>query len=178
MIEKTFVVSKNGTIEKDFKNRSISQYLHNAIQVNVDIPNECFEGLDNYGVELACALCDATGNKIETLSTLVMLLNETEIIGYKRYSCVLSMAYTRKVGKLKLTPYIRTTITEEIDGEEQTFIAIQQTFTNTYLNVEFAVPNTTSIELEDAPVITQLENMINQLQQQVYQLQQAIGDNE
>ena len=69
----------------------------------------------------------------------------------------------QKVGKLKLTPYIRTTLTEEIDGVETTFIAIQQTFTNTYLNVEFAVPNTTSIELEDAPIITQLENVINQL---------------
>lgn len=163
MIEKTFKVSKNGTIDQDFKNRSISQYLHNAVQVNVDIPNECFENLDNYGVELAVAICDATGYELEKLSTLFMMVNDAMVEGCTRYSCVLSMAYTKKVGKLKLTPYIRTTLTEEIDGVETTFIAIQQTFTNTYLNVEFAVPNTTSIELEDAPIITQLENVINQL---------------
>ena len=176
MIEKTFKVSKNGTILEDFKNRSISQYLHNAVQVNVDIPNECFENLDNYGVELAVAICDSTGYELEKLSTLFMMLNETNISGFKRYSCVLSMAYTKKVGKLKLTPYIRTTITEEIDGVEQTFIAIQQTFTNTYLNVEFAVPNTTSIELEDAPIITQLENVINQLTARITALEN--GDSE
>ena len=73
MIEKTFKVSKNGTIDQDFKNRSISQYLHNAVQVNVDIPNECFENLDNYGVELAVAICDATGYELEKLSTLFMI---------------------------------------------------------------------------------------------------------
>lgn len=173
MIEKTFKVSKNGTIDQDFKNRSISQYLHNAVQVNVDIPNECFENLGNYGVEMACVLCDMTGTEIKQLYSLVMIENEVEIEGYKRWSCVLSLGYTKELGKLKLTPYIRTTSEVEIDGEMQTVVSIQQTFTNTYLNIVFAVPNTTTIEIEDAPVITQLENQINIIYNRLHQIEQG-----
>lgn len=178
MIEKTFVVNTKGLIEKDFKNRNISQFLHNAIQVNVDIPKECFSGLDNYGVEMAVELDDKTGKKIKNLATLVMIPNEIELQGYDRYSCVLTLAYTKELGILKFTPYIRTTITEEIDGVETTFIAIQQTFTNVNLNIEFAVPNTTTIELEDAPVITQLENQIISLQRQIQALQSQLNSEE
>lgn len=177
MIEKTFSVNTKGFIEKDFINRNISQYLHNAIQVNVDIPKACFQNLDNYGVELAIELMDKTGRKLKDLATLVLMLNEQDMGEYDRYSCVLTIAYTKELGLLKMTPYIRTTTTEIIDGVETTFISIQQTFTNTYLNIEFAVPNTSSVELEDAPIITQLENMIISLQRQVNQLQSQVNNN-
>ena len=162
MINKEIILNADGSIKKDFSDRAIPQNSNNQVSVNVLIPSTCFVGLQNYAVLLAVSRI--IGNSETTLNTLVMSVSKSitiEGVVYVKYTAYLSSDYTDKLGQLKFSPYIQTTATITEDGVTSEVISIQQSFTNSNLNVIKSVLPQYDASLEPAPVVSVIEGQIN-----------------
>lgn len=162
MINKEIILNADGSIKKDFVDRNIPQNSNNQVSVNVLIPSGCFTGLQNYAVLLAVSRIIA--NVETTLNTLVMSVAKSITIDgvvYVKYTAYLDSSYTDKIGQLKFSPYIQTTATITVGGTTSEVISIQQSFTNSNLNVIKSVLPQYDASLEEAPIATTLEAQIN-----------------
>ena len=162
MINKEIILNADGSIKKDFSDRAIPQNSNNQVSVNVLIPSTCFVGLQNYAVILAVSRI--ISNVETTLNTLVMSVSKSITIDgvvYVKYTAYLSSDYTDKLGQLKFSPYIQTTATTTIEDESVEVISIQQSFTNSNLNVIKSVLPQYDASLEEGTIATTLETQIN-----------------
>ena len=162
MINKEIILNADGTIKKDFSDRAIPQNSNNQVSVNVLIPSTCFTGLSNYAVLLAVSRI--IGNSETTLNTLVMSVSKSITIDgvvYVKYTAYLTTDYTDKLGQLKFSPYIQTTTTITEGGTTSEVISIQQSFTNSNLNVIKSVLPQYDASLEEGTIATTLETQIN-----------------
>ena len=162
MINKEMILNADGSIKKDFSDRTIPQNSNNQVSVNVLIPSTCFTGLQNYAVLLAVSRI--IGNSETTLNTLVMSVSKSITIDgvvYVKYTAYLTSDYTDKLGQLKFSPYIQTTTTITEDDETSEVISIQQAFTNSNLNVIKSVLPQYDASLEEGTIATTLETQIN-----------------
>lgn len=162
MINKEIILNADGTIKKDFSDRAIPQNSNNQVSVNVLIPSTCFTGLQNYAVILAVSRI--ISNVETTLNTLVMSVSKSITIDgvvYVKYTAYLTTDYTDKLGQLKFSPYIQTTATITEDDETSEVISIQQSFTNSNLNVIKSVLPQYDASLEEGTIATTLETQIN-----------------
>ena len=162
MINKEIILNADGTIKKDFSDRAIPQNSNNQVSVNVLIPSTCFTGLQNYAVILAVSRI--ISNVETTLNTLVMSVSKSITIDgvvYVKYTSYLDNSYTEKIGVLKFSPYIQTTATVSEGGTTSEVISIQQSFTNSNLNVIKSVLPQYDASLEEGTIATTLEGQIN-----------------
>lgn len=163
MIVKEIYLNEDG-IAKDFNDRNIPQFSHNQVQVKVFIPTRCFEGLDNYAVELAGTIKYGSNNDLTPV--LVMFAGETKEldgVSYIAFSSLLDERFTNKLAQVRMTPYIKTiTITDyDNDGVLDKVVSVQKTFTYFQLNVIKSMVDTYDVSMEEASVITQFETAIN-----------------
>lgn len=161
MINKEIILNADGSIYKDFLDRNIPQYQNNQVSVNVLIPSACFTGLENYAVLLSVS---RTISGVETtLNTLIMTASKSITIDdvvYVKYSAILSYSYTDKISTLKVSPYIQTTATTTINNASTEVISIQQSFTNSNLNVIKSVLPQYDASLEEGTTATTLATQI------------------
>ena len=161
MINKEIILNADGSIYKDFIDRNIPQYQNNQVSVNVLIPSACFTGLENYAVLLGVS---RTISGVETtLNTLIMTASKSitiDDVSYVKYSAILSYSYTDKISTLKVSPYIQTTATTTIDNVSTEVISIQQSFTNSNLNVIKSVLPQYDASLEEGTTATTLATQI------------------
>lgn len=166
------IIYRNGGIERDFINKQIPQYSHMQVNVNCLIPAALLQGLPNYAVMLAMEFKADDAEDYEQRPSLVMFTGKAltiDGIDYIKFMALLTLNYTDKVGRLKLTPYIQTTAQLEEEVEEggvittriRTITTIQQTFTEGYLIVVKASKDTGDSSVEDPEVITELLALIN-----------------
>ncbi len=161
MINKEIILNADGSIKKDFSDRAIPQNSNNQVSVNVLIPSSCFTGLQNYAVLLAVSRI--IGNSETTLNTLVMSVSKSitiEGVLYIKYSAILSYSYTDKIATLKFSPYIQTTATTLVEDVATEVITIQQSFTNSNLNVIKSVLPQYDASLEEGTIATTLAEQI------------------
>lgn len=161
MINKEIILNADGSIKKDFSDRAIPQNSNNQVSVNVLIPSTCFTGLSNYAVLLAVSRI--IGNSETTLNTLVMSVSKSITIDgvvYVKYTAYLSSAYTDKIGQLKFSPYIQTTTTITEGGTTYNAISIQQSFTNSNLNVIKSVLPQYDASLEEGNIASTIIGMV------------------
>jgi len=161
MINKEIILNSDGTIKKDFCDRNIPQNSNNQVSVNVLIPSACFTGLQNYAVILG--ISRIISNVETTLNSLIMTASKSITIDnvlYVKYSAILSVDYTDKIGTLKLSPYIQTTATIDVGGVSTEVISIQQAFTNSNLNVIKSVLPQYDASLETGTTATTLAGQI------------------
>lgn len=162
MINKEFILNADGTIKKDFQDRNIPQYANNQVSVNVLIPASCFTGLQNYAVLLGVSRI--ISGVETTLNTLVMTASKSitlDNVLYVKYSAILSYSYTELLGTLKVSPYIQTTATTTIEDESVEVISIQQSFTNSNLNIIKSVLPQYDASMQEADVVSTIEAQLN-----------------
>ena len=162
MINKEFILNADGTIKKDFTDRNIPQYANNQVSVNVLIPSACFTGLQNYAVILGVSRI--ISGVETTLNSLVMTASKSitlDNVLYVKYSAILSYSYTELLGTLKVSPYIQTTATTTIEDESVEVISIQQSFTNSNLNIIKSVLPQYDASMQEADVVSTIEAQIN-----------------
>lgn len=162
MINKEIILNIDGSIKKDFQDRNIPQYANNQVSVNVLIPASCFTGLQNYAVLLGVSRI--ISGVETTLNTLVMTASKSitlDNVLYVKYSAILSYSYTELLGTLKVSPYIQTTATTTIDNESVEVISIQQSFTNSNLNVIKSVLPQYDASMQEADVVSTIEAQLN-----------------
>lgn len=162
MINKEFILNADGSIKKDFQDRNIPQYANNQVSVNVLIPASCFTGLQNYAVILGVSRI--VSGVETTLNSLVMTASKSITIDgvlYVKYSAILSYSYTELLGTLKVSPYIQTTATTTINNESVEVISIQQSFTNSNLNVIKSVLPQYDASMQEADVVSTIEAQLN-----------------
>ena len=163
MINKEIILNVDGSIKRDFIDRNIPQNSNNQVSVNVLIPSACFTGLSNYAVILGVARKLNGENTYTTLNSLVMTASKSitiEGVLYIKYSAILSISYTNKIGILQLSPYIQTTATTTINNVATEVIILQQAFTNSQLNVIKSVLPQYDASLEEGTIATTLAGQI------------------
>ena len=163
MINKEIILNADGSIYKDFIDRNIPQNSNNQVCVSCLIPSTCFTGLENYAVILGVARKLNGENTYTTLNTLIMTASKSITIDgvlYVKYSAYLTIDYTDKIGVLQLSPYIQTTALTDVGGVSTEVITLQQSFTNSQLNVIKSVLPQYDASLETGSVATTLAGQI------------------